>query len=152
MRFPFYGSKLLNRPHLTHAPHPQQEATCAAIAPAMRAWPGIAHQPPCHKSCPCHRLAYRPHCQRPPHPFGPAHQESVCSPCVVRLGTPSRWTWPATFACSYRGLFRCLCPTHLRPAKSKSFFEQGAALLAQYPALYAELAGFYQVKSISREH
>jgi MtfA peptidase len=38
-------------------------------------------------------------------------------------------------------------PAEFFAVVSEAFFEQGAALLAQYPALYAELAGFYQVDS-----
>ena len=38
-------------------------------------------------------------------------------------------------------------PAEFFAVVSETFFEQGAALLAQYPALYAELAGFYQVDS-----
>jgi Mlc titration factor MtfA (ptsG expression regulator) len=38
-------------------------------------------------------------------------------------------------------------PAEFFAVASEAFFEQGAALLAHYPALYAELAGFYQVDS-----
>lgn len=38
-------------------------------------------------------------------------------------------------------------PAEFFAVASEAFFEQGAALLEKYPALYAELAGFYQVDS-----
>ncbi len=85
-------------------------------------------------------------------------------PPAPEVGGPARYSaqrWAQVFHTAYAQLqneadtgaqgllshYGAQDPAEFFAVASEAFFEQGHALLGQYPALYAELAGFYQVDS-----